>query len=120
MPSWLKNQNVTPGAKSAIYDCLVSQGHRVVTTMRSDMWRHRADWTTTGLSLMMLLLWQRVVVAEAGCASDVCFCFEDGDIECADIYLRRVPRFTRCRHVFCLVAYFAPGRNADGEVLFVN
>jgi len=62
--------------------------------MTSERWPHATDWSTAGL-LLMLLLWQRIPVAESGCVTDVCFCFADGDIECAGIYLRRVPRFTR-------------------------
>ena len=62
--------------------------------MTSVRCHHVADWKTTGL-LLMLLLWQRIAVSESDCVTDVCFCFSDGDIECAGIYLRRVPKFTR-------------------------
>jgi len=66
-------------------------------------WRPLANAMTAGARghvtlLLTLLLWQRVPASVASsCVSDVCFCFADGDIECADIYLRRVPRFTRYR-----------------------
>jgi len=86
--------------RAAITTCSklrVSVAERRVSILTSEMWLHQADWTTTGL-LLMLLLWQRVSVSESGCVSDKCFCFDYGlnetDIECADIYLRRMPKFT--------------------------
>lgn len=62
--------------------------------MTSSVWLHLADYTTTSV-LLMLLLCQLIPASESGCVSDVCFCFTDGYVECAGIYLRRVPKFTR-------------------------
>jgi len=90
------------GPCDAAFADFVGSRVNILPTMKSCAWLRRADWTTSGL-LLMLLLWQRISVGEAGCASEVCFCFEDGDIECADIYLRRVPRFTRSPNL-CLAA----------------
>ena len=87
---------------------LILQAGRVCfsTTMTSDPSHRVADWPTTVL-LLTLLLWQRIPAAESGCVSEVCFCFPGGDVECAGIYLRRVPRFTRS-NTYQLQHHYSP------------
>jgi len=46
------------------------------------------------LLLLTTVTWHQLRAApNAGCVSDWCFCFPEGEVECGDAYLNRVPRF---------------------------
>ena len=48
----------------------------------------------TVLLLLVTVVWQRDVT-EAECVSRRCFCFPEGEVECADLFLRRIPTFQK-------------------------